>query len=698
MWRSRKSRSRSKEEEIEVAARPVGGWRQRVRALPSLPRAAQPGASSSPCIANMSDGQNPSGSGIIDQSQAEATHSSSESEDPELSKLLLTVENVKKLQEEYPAVKPVHARQSIEAYIKQSNCFLNETENGADGSKEQDLSAEEEFEATLVIPYREDTRDDNVENFEEISSKGRRNSATCYCPSGKKEAHSASSLPLCLWSLMSRERDLQTRSFPSSIPEVQTSTKHDVADLETQTEWSYSDTSVDLSEKARKKLGHSILDGKETFEEESKKMTADKMREDRRRGLEPEEGVSPAEWEANQWSPTEVHSFTDLCLHGCCEFCTSILKALPTAEELDDKPDRVENFICCRTYKEIFQHVIEDLLESSSPESEIDINPHPRLSYLMIQNQTKRMLMEEYITSRIEERGFENYREVLEQYMRFGTCTKVKFKLSDHPPKPKKIVPKKQRPRPEDVLKIDLEFKAEQLKICHPTKAVKRYYADGKIFSLLFPDGTGQVYYPSGNLAILITYVKDVQFTYIILNDSTHHEVQAFFTNQGYAACYHRNGRLRLNLDLSSGSYFNQKGIGQKLWNWWDTSSHVHAPPFQPIYFQLNTYIQVKIEAQDQIFLTFTKLHDCLQLNVGARLKLQDENLLQFLKPLKKWGQQVSYSKILQIRRLLASLHKLLKILCSTSFEQTPDLSRIISDMYDFMQWKMTAHSTLRQQ
>ncbi|KAF7247353.1 Glutamate-rich protein 6B [Varanus komodoensis] len=243
------------------------------------------------------------------------------------------------------------------------------------------------------------------------------------------------------------------------------------------------------------------------------------------------------------------------------------------------------------TYKEVFECVVQELLESNAPESEIDISPHPRLSQALMESKTKKLIKDE-----LEERGFESYREILKQFMRFGQCTTIKFRLSDHPPKPQTAA-KKRPPQPKELLKIDVEFKAEQLKICHPEN------------------------YPSGNIAVLITYLKDVQYTYILLSDSPSHAVQAFFSNQGFAACYYQNGKLRVNLDLCLGSYFDPKGVRLKHWNWWDTDCHVHAPPFQPICIQLNVCIQVKIEAQDQIFLTFTKLHDCLQLNVGARLK-----------------------------------------------------------------------------
>nr|XP_020664439.1 glutamate-rich protein 6B isoform X2 [Pogona vitticeps] len=455
----------------------------------------------------MSNGQNLTGSGSGEQSQAEIIHSPSEHQaaDPKPSNLLLTVENVQKLQEEYPVAKSGSARESIEAYIEQSNLYLNKSETNTDEGKGQKLL--DEKEKNSLIPQREGICQDPAEDLEE-----------------------------------SPKKDFQTCSLPSSTVEAQSSKRRDVADLETQTEWSYSDRSEGSSEQRGKKLDQRSMTEKEKrVSIGSEELRTGSIGEKEKHEIVLDSKVSSSpdeEADVTTLLKQEDHSITDLCHLGCCEFCNNFLKGLPTAEELEDKPDTMESFLCCRSYKEVFECVIQELLESSSPESEIDIRPHPRLSQTLMESKTKKLLKDE-----IEERGFENYREIFEQYMKFGTCIKIKFKLSAHPPK-KKVSLKKQRPHPKELLKIDTEFQAEQLKICNPVLPVTRYYADGKIFFFLFPDGTGQVYYPSGNIAILITYERDVQFTYIVLSDSSSHAVQAFFTNQGYAACYHQNGTI----------------------------------------------------------------------------------------------------------------------------------------------------------
>ncbi|XP_077207140.1 glutamate-rich protein 6B [Paroedura picta] len=353
----------------------------------------------------------------------------------------------------------------------------------------------------------------------------------------------------------------------------------------------------------------------------------------------------------------EDHYITDYCTLGFCEFCATALKPFPTPEELEDKPEKMDSVPCCRTYKEILKCVMQELMGTQTPEGEIDISPHPRLSQNALQCKTRNVLMEE-----LHEHGIENYKDVFEQYMRLGPWVRVGYKLSDHSPKQPPAAAVKRRPRAKEVLKIDREFKPEQVKICHPTSPVKKYYPDGKIFLLLLPDGTGQVYYPSGNVAVLITYLEKVQFTYVVLADGPSQRLRAFFTNQGYAACYFPNGTPRVHLDLCHGSSFDERGLQEKRWCWWDASRHIHAPPFQPISLQLNSYIHVKITAQDRILLTFEKLHSCIHLNVGARLKLEDPSMLPFLQWPKKPRMSVSQAKARQIKTLLDELRKGLKL------------------------------------
>ncbi|XP_039238836.1 LOW QUALITY PROTEIN: uncharacterized protein LOC113987497 [Pipra filicauda] len=66
------------------------------------------------------------------------------------------------------------------------------------------------------------------------------------------------------------------------------------------------------------------------------------------------------------------------------------------------------------------------------------------------------------------------------------------------------------------------------LQHCHSSEPRKQCYPDGQCFFLLFQDGSGQIYYPAattlvytlGNMAVFITFTKEVLFTYCMQNSS----------------------------------------------------------------------------------------------------------------------------------------------------------------------------------
>ncbi|XP_053563975.1 glutamate-rich protein 6B [Bombina bombina] len=171
-------------------------------------------------------------------------------------------------------------------------------------------------------------------------------------------------------------------------------------------------------------------------------------------------------------------------------------------------------------------------------------------------------------------------------------------------------------------------------------KHFKRYhglmndsYQDQKNFFILFPDGTGQILYPSGNIGVLITCSNHTQFTFIILEDVKQKpQIQAVFMSNGNAACYHLNGMLWFALDPFGGSYFNENGIRQKYWTWWDLNQHVHAPPLQSITVKINSNIDVKVLSQDKIYLTFGSKQKKITLNVGSKLTCKDPKKADILK------------------------------------------------------------------
>nr|XP_042698633.1 glutamate-rich protein 6B isoform X1 [Chrysemys picta bellii] len=656
----------------------------------------------------MSKGHKLSGAGSNQpQPRTSPSPSGCISSDSQSGILRLTVENVKKLEEEYLTAKGVLGNQSVEEYVKQSNLCLLERERSGEVSGEHVPDKKDPEGAVSFLPRELDkkSRETHLEKAEEISHTG--SLLAEFQADSLSTPHAGS----------------KSKESKKSVDGSSATHRRgcEVEDLGTQTEWSYSDKSLASIENAisvirEEKRSREDVDGKDSPEpipsqgvvvlftnvsEEIETQESEEGSEENNQTKSKDEVVraeSDAAGGEDRKSDDEAPGpdseeairddlkittlFLDEENHLAevpenCEFCKAVAKPIPTVEDLDTEP--LETLLCCRTYKEVFECVIKELMESTSFDEEIDIAPHPHLSQTVLESETRKKLEQQ-----LQERGFDKYRELYERYIKFGALTKISFKFSQ----PQEEVPVVGPVLPQTLEDLGTEFRAEHLKNCHARDPVRRYYPDGQKFFLLFPDGTGQVFYPSGNIAILIVYVKEVQFIYVILEDHTYSGIRAFFTNRGYATCYHRNGLIWLNLDRLTGSYFDKKGRRQKHWSWQDFSHHVHAPPFQSICMKLNIYIRIKIVAQEQIYLSFTKQQNCIYFNMGTRLKLKDTAALHLLKPTESQLGLLLHSKSIQINNLLAKMKKALRDLQRTPLNKIQGLPLVLAQLRKLLKWR----------
>ncbi|KAM4862377.1 glutamate-rich protein 6B [Urocitellus parryii] len=179
--------------------------------------------------------------------------------------------------------------------------------------------------------------------------------------------------------------------------------------------------------------------------------------------------------------------------------------------------------------------------------------------------------------------------------------------------------------------KVELDSEWIQEMKVHKGDGKLILYPNENIFQVLFPDGTGQIHYPSGRLALLISCTDGEEFTYIILEDSLEASIRALVNNSGHATFNDENGFIWSSLSSSLGYYF-PKGKNQKAWNWWNLQVHVHVPPFQPISLKINSYIQVHIRNQDKIIFNFLHQQKRFRLNLGTKFKFINSEVLQDLK------------------------------------------------------------------
>ncbi|XP_035310327.1 glutamate-rich protein 6B, partial [Cricetulus griseus] len=180
-------------------------------------------------------------------------------------------------------------------------------------------------------------------------------------------------------------------------------------------------------------------------------------------------------------------------------------------------------------------------------------------------------------------------------------------------------------------LRLDAEWIRAKMK-AHQSDGKLIAYHSGRNFRILFPNGTGQIYYPSGNLALLITCKGVAKFTYIVLEDCKERKIRGLVTNSGHATFYKENGGIWVSLSKLLGYYF-PKDKYQKAWNWWNLSIHVHAPPIMCLTLKLNKYIHVQIRSQDKvIFCFFAPKQKRIYLNMGTKYKFVSLKLLEAMK------------------------------------------------------------------
>ncbi|XP_076435791.1 glutamate-rich protein 6-like isoform X6 [Babylonia areolata] len=203
---------------------------------------------------------------------------------------------------------------------------------------------------------------------------------------------------------------------------------------------------------------------------------------------------------------------------------------------------------------------------------------------------------------------------------------------------------------------------------------IEKYYPNGAKFITMFPDGTGNVLYPSGRVAILISSVSLGQYSYIVQDDSPEGHILANFDPSGFGCIYFLNGNVRLYYDQLGGMEADVFGAKRRRWQWKDQETHVHAPPFQPLCVRLNHQTSVRIMSQEAIALTFMSSRRSCRFSVGARLKLVAPELL----PRKEIDEHQLYidERTARVENILSKVSVLLK------FPKSPKVDKILPPLH----------------
>ncbi|XP_056663683.1 glutamate-rich protein 6 isoform X2 [Monodelphis domestica] len=335
---------------------------------------------------------------------------------------------------------------------------------------------------------------------------------------------------------------------------------------------------------------------------------------------------------------------------ACCEFCGRELGSFPSLDNVDFDSGHSANLFCCLEFKRLFEYILHEreILKTMQPPLElIPIGPHPAFGSEQEKIRAKEKAFrrdwgrkEGEMVKRGEREMTDGWRRQQERQMT-RTFAFMSMEPEDVNLKQVRTInyhlsrdPTAKRKTPEDFIKTledrcVLTIDCDQIWTLPGIRKVekeflKKNYKNGKKFLTMFPDGTAQIFYPSGNLAAIVVNNKVKGFTCVIQDDASEKAaIRAIFNSSGKITCYYPNGTIWVNINLFGGQLSDQEGNRLRVWKW--SSTKITPKPivsFKPIFLALNNYLGVRILDQDKIIVSFLALGKQARMNLGTKLQI----------------------------------------------------------------------------
>ncbi|KAI2667339.1 Glutamate-rich protein 6 [Labeo rohita] len=140
---------------------------------------------------------------------------------------------------------------------------------------------------------------------------------------------------------------------------------------------------------------------------------------------------------------------------------------------------------------------------------------------------------------------------------------------------------------------------------------LEKFYSNGEKFLTVFPDSSAQVFYPSGNLALIILSSKKEKIC-IIHDDMTTPlcPVRALF---------------QLSMDVWGGRSLDEGGKRIRTWSWTDQAQT--PTPLRPLFLSLNRNIGVRVLGQQLVFVSFLASGQQARFRVGSCESHKEHNI-----------------------------------------------------------------------
>ncbi|XP_056600395.1 glutamate-rich protein 6 isoform X4 [Triplophysa dalaica] len=313
----------------------------------------------------------------------------------------------------------------------------------------------------------------------------------------------------------------------------------------------------------------------------------------------------------------------------CCQFCG--LKAWPP---LDMVYAEMQEGFCCDKYKELFDFVVDEKQMAVKHFEGRPSGPAAQLDGLFTNEDDELQVKGlERGKNRHQQREVGKYdRDHNSKFMAAKnnitpvphTKTVISFQLSNCAPKENvwsvEDCTHKQRSSGHWANNEPSTLGSFEFGLTHhenSSRFLEKNYSNGTKFLTVLPDGSSQVFYPSGNLAIII--IKSEMESVCIIHDdivSPVCPVRALFQSDGRATCYHGNGFIWLSMDVWGGQSLDERGRKVRTWSWTD---HDQTLTFlRPIFMSLNRNIGVRVLGQQSVFVSFLALGQQARFRVGS--------------------------------------------------------------------------------
>uniref|UniRef100_A0A8C8W322 Glutamate rich 6 n=1 Tax=Peromyscus maniculatus bairdii TaxID=230844 RepID=A0A8C8W322_PERMB len=360
-----------------------------------------------------------------------------------------------------------------------------------------------------------------------------------------------------------------------------------------------------------------------------------------------------------------------------CEFCGSDLQSFPSDADIYSGQKRV---CCCLQLQNLLDYINEERLNIKRTKTDlISINPHAAHG-----SEVDRLKAKEKAIQRKQERQMARQFAIVSNEQSTPSSEEdskhlktISYQLSVDIPE-KKII--------EDTDDIQISnitiFCCDSRKTCGKVmrnELLEKHYKNGRKFLTSFPDGTTQIFYPSGNLAIIQVPNKTNGFTCVVQEDTpSSPAILAVLDSSGRSSCYHPNGNVWVYINVLGGQYLDQAGNRIRTWNW---SSSMPAPSFvsfKPIFLALNRYIGIRILEQDKVSINFLAMGQQARISVGTKVILHNLEELPALRFL-SGDDLLLLASLIKIRRLFHKLEGCMNFPSSQAWEKLKQPSYLSS-------------------